>query len=332
MEYSTQTVVIHREQSFKFLDDISSRAVALFTNPCFVKNIGARMCARIFGEQQAINKDIEDFASFAMMNLRTKLMVNGLVSFDSCMESNVKLDPREIHINGEWYYHATKASLNDPTEYRLHVLLGTIKLLHELFHCLTPSFINYRNQCEPDLKPLTETPPDMGKKAVTKVRQKRGEKGIRLIGDMGFAMEEVLFGGQRLFHYSRPDDYHYSIEKLYLQEYDMKTFEPINYDINVDFLWAIFDVPEKLFVLRDFDQLRLLKIELPPSPQESSTSSSSCKRFSTPINTASSTKISRQILESPSTGGLFNSDLDEDSEDEIEDQLLNPWLPPGRKA
>ncbi|CAF1662749.1 unnamed protein product [Rotaria sp. Silwood1] len=111
----------------------------------------------------------------------------------------------------------------------------------------------------------------------------------------------------------------------------MKTFKPTNYDINVDFLWAIFDVPENLFVLRDFDQLHLLKIEPPPSPQQSSTSLP-CKRSSAPINTASPKKISRQILKSPSTGGLFNSDLDEDSEDEIEDQLLNPWLPPGRKA
>ncbi|CAF3831147.1 unnamed protein product [Rotaria sp. Silwood1] len=141
----------------------------------------------------------------------------------------------------------------------------------------------------------------MGKKWVTNVRRKRGEKGIRLIGDMGFAMEEVLFGGQRLFHYPRRDDYHYSIEKLYLQEYDMKTFKPTNYDINVDFLWAIFDVPEKLFVLRDFDQLHLLKIEPPPSPQKSSTSLP-CKRSSAPINTASPKKISRQILKSPSTG------------------------------
>ncbi|CAF5098808.1 unnamed protein product, partial [Rotaria sp. Silwood1] len=66
-------------------------------------------------------------------------------------------------------------------------------------------------KCHSNFFSLTEPPPDMGKKWVTNVRRKRGEKGIRLIGDMGFAMEEVLFGGQRLFHYPRRDDYHYSV-------------------------------------------------------------------------------------------------------------------------
>ncbi|CAF4338490.1 unnamed protein product, partial [Rotaria sp. Silwood2] len=205
-----EIIAIHRENSYKFLEDISSRAVALFTNPSFIKDIGGRICARVFGEHKTVDKEIEEFANSTMMNLRTRLIINGLVSFDSCMESNVELDPREIHINGEWNYQATKASQDDPIQYRLHVLLGTIKLLHELFHCLTPSFINYRNQHEPNLKPLTETPPDMGKKAVTRTERKRSEKSIRLIGDMGFAMEEILFGGQRIFHHARRDDFHYS--------------------------------------------------------------------------------------------------------------------------
>jgi len=58
---------------------------------------------------------------------------------------------------------------------------------------------------------LNETPPDMGRMAVTNVGRKRGENGIRLIGDMGFAMEELLFNGQRLFHHPRPDGYHYMV-------------------------------------------------------------------------------------------------------------------------
>jgi hypothetical protein len=58
---------------------------------------------------------------------------------------------------------------------------------------------------------LDETPPDMGRKAVTRLGRKRGEKGIRIIGDMGFAMEELLFDGRRLFHHPRPGGYHYMV-------------------------------------------------------------------------------------------------------------------------
>ena len=51
-------------------------------------------------------------------------------------------------------------------------------------------------------------PPDMGRRVITRVGRKRGEKDIRLIGGMGFAMEELLFGNRRLFHQPQPDDYH----------------------------------------------------------------------------------------------------------------------------
>ncbi|CAF3672056.1 unnamed protein product [Rotaria socialis] len=324
-------VSIHRENSYKFIEDISHRATALLTNPYFVKNVGARICARVFGENKFINNDIEEFTYSAITSLRTGLKLNGLVSFDSCMESNIELNPREIHINGEWNYHALKASLDDPTQYRLHVLLGTIKLLHEFFHCLTPSFINYRNQHEPDLKPLTETPPDMGRKVVIRVSTKRGQKSTRFIGDMGFAMEEVLFGGQRLFHIPRQDDFHYSIEKLYLQEYDMKTLKPINYDVNVDLMWTMFAVPDQLFVIQDLDRFHNLKVELKPSPSKSL--SSPRKRSSITRNTASPTKFSRQILESSSVGELFSTSSDDDSaDDEVENQLSSLPLPAGRKT
>ncbi|CAF1021318.1 unnamed protein product [Rotaria magnacalcarata] len=107
----------------------------------------------VFSVKKVINNDIEEFTYSAITSLRTDLKLNGLVLFDSCMKSNIEPDPREININGEWNYQALKASLDDPTQYRLHVILGTIKLLHESFNYLTPSFINYRNEHGPDQKP-----------------------------------------------------------------------------------------------------------------------------------------------------------------------------------
>ncbi|CAF4191838.1 unnamed protein product, partial [Rotaria sordida] len=83
-------------------------------------------------------------------------------------------------------------------------------------------------------------------------------------------------------------------------------------------------------ILQDLHQFRLLKIEPPLSPQKS-LSPSPRKRSLPTIDTDSPAKCSRQVLESPSTDGLFNSDADEDFEDKMEDQLLSPWLPPGRK-
>ncbi|CAF1132122.1 unnamed protein product [Adineta steineri] len=197
---STAITLGNEKNSFQFLDDISLRAGALFTNPYFIKNITAKVCARVFGEQQDATEDIEEFSKITSLNLRPQLQLHGLLSFDSYMESNV---------HREWNYHAIKASETDPEIYRLHVFLVTIKLLHELSHCLTPSFIDYRNQQRPDLKPLVETPSDMGRKGVTNTERKRGGKGIRSIGDIGFAMEEILFNGARLFHHPLSSDFHF---------------------------------------------------------------------------------------------------------------------------
>ncbi|CAF1327753.1 unnamed protein product [Rotaria sordida] len=118
-----ELVTIHRENSYKFLEDISSRAVALFKNPSFIKDIGARICARVFGEHKIVDKEIEEFANSAMMNLRTRLIVNGLVPFDSCMESNIELDPREIHINGE----VNELQTAEDARLRCEVNIGALK-------------------------------------------------------------------------------------------------------------------------------------------------------------------------------------------------------------
>ncbi|CAF2081150.1 unnamed protein product [Rotaria magnacalcarata] len=185
-------------------------------------NVGARICARVFGEEKVINNDIEEFTYSAITSLRTSLKLNGLLLFDSCMESNIEPDPREIHINGE-------------------------------------------------------------------------------------------------------------IEKLYLQEYDIKTLKPINYDVNIDLMWTMFAVPDQFFVIQDLDRFHNLKVELKPSPSKSL--SSPRKRSSITRNTASPKNFSRQILESPSVGELFSTSSDDDSaDDEVENQLSSLPLPAGRKT
>ncbi|CAF3756676.1 unnamed protein product [Rotaria magnacalcarata] len=186
------------------------------------QNVGARICARVFGEEKVINNDIEEFTYSAITSLRTSLKLNGLLLFDSCMESNIEPDPREIHINGE-------------------------------------------------------------------------------------------------------------IEKLYLQEYDIKTLKPINYDVNIDLMWTMFAVPDQFFVIQDLDRFHNLKVELKPSPSKSL--SSPRKRSSITRNTASPKNFSRQILESPSVGELFSTSSDDDSaDDEVENQLSSLPLPAGRKT
>ncbi|CAF4014341.1 unnamed protein product [Rotaria magnacalcarata] len=190
--------------------------------PWYYHNVGARICARVFGEEKVINNDIEEFTYSAITSLRTSLKLNGLLLFDSCMESNIEPDPREIHINGE-------------------------------------------------------------------------------------------------------------IEKLYLQEYDIKTLKPINYDVNIDLMWTMFAVPDQFFVIRDLDRFHNLKVELKPSPSKSL--SSPRKRSSITRNTASPKNFSRQILESPSVGELFSTSSDDDSaDDEVENQLSSLPLPAGRKT
>ncbi|CAF1044132.1 unnamed protein product [Adineta steineri] len=335
MQHSTglSIISINKKNSFQFLDDISLRAGALFTNPYFIKNITAKVCARVFGEEQDVTEDIEEFSKITSLNLRPQLQLQGLLSFDSYMESDVQSNPYQIHVHGEWNYHAIKASETDPEIYRLHVFLGTIKLLHELFHCLTPSFIEYRNQQRPDLKPLVETPPDMGRKGITNTERKRGGKGIRFIGDMGFAMEEILFNGARLFHHPLSGDFHFLINKLYLQEYESKTCRTTNYDINIMSIWSTFMSSENLFTFQDIKQFSLLKIERPVSPKKTSIFSSPRKISSNSSEDSSPSKQYRH-LQSPSIGGIFSDDFNEDdqSDDELENHLLQDLLPQGRKS
>ncbi|CAF4124590.1 unnamed protein product [Rotaria magnacalcarata] len=125
--------------------------------------------------------------------------------------------------------------------------------------------------------------------------------------------------------------YESQIEKLYLQEYDIKTLKPINYDVNIDLMWTMFAVPDQFFVIQDLDRFHNLKVELKPSPSKSL--SSPRKRSSITRNTASPKNFSRQILESPSVGELFSTSSDDDSaDDEVENQLSSLPLPAGRKT
>ena len=102
------TAVINKSSSFQFLDDICSRSVALFRNPYFIRNIGAKICARVFGEDQGVTNEIEEFTKTTMLNLRTEVQLHGLVSFDSYMESDVKCHPPRIHVHGEVSEHLPK--------------------------------------------------------------------------------------------------------------------------------------------------------------------------------------------------------------------------------
>jgi hypothetical protein len=71
-------ITIHRQESFQFLGNISSQTATLFTNLRFIKNIGGKICTRVFGEEQILTKDIEEFMKTAMLNLRTGLQLHGL--------------------------------------------------------------------------------------------------------------------------------------------------------------------------------------------------------------------------------------------------------------
>jgi hypothetical protein len=81
----------------------------------------------------------------------------------------------------------------------------------------------------------------------------------------------------------------------------MKTFKTTNYDVNIDSLWPIFELPEKIFTLQDLSQFHSLKIESPLSPKKSIFQSPR-KKSSITTDESSPKKVSRLILQSPSVG------------------------------
>jgi len=98
-------------------------------------------------------------------------------------------------------------SLTQVEVYALHIRPYTF-ILRPYFDVLHDpvlrSYFSVYGRLQPcmfDLSSLDGTSPDMERMALTKIGRKRGKKCIRLIGDMGSAMEQLLFDGRRHFHH-----------------------------------------------------------------------------------------------------------------------------------
>lgn len=94
-------IIVATEQSNSFVNDIVSKAEALFRHKEFIKNIGAKLCASLFGRDKIVDNDIYTFTEKAMNNLRARVQVCGLYKLDSYMETNPMVNPKQISIHGE---------------------------------------------------------------------------------------------------------------------------------------------------------------------------------------------------------------------------------------
>lgn len=123
-----------------------------------------------------------------------------------------------IHVNAVWkhaaeetyYSHSICPNPTNTFYSDQHVFLGVVKLLHELFHCLTPTILEM--ECEFQNKSIAPTsPPQKSLKVSPQSSQahqplqkyrgtpvligtNRPSRDSSPIGDMGYCMEEKLLG------------------------------------------------------------------------------------------------------------------------------------------
>lgn len=117
----------------------------------------------------------------------------------------VASDGSVLYINGEWFWEAEHCLNNVNVDRHdsvenirdIHCGVGTLKMLHEFMHILTPLFIDFdeylkdRVLKQENVAKLQITPEELGT---------RMDSTLGTIGDLGYVVEEHLLGdNQRLF-------------------------------------------------------------------------------------------------------------------------------------
>lgn len=136
-----------------------------------------------------------------------------------------------ISLQGGWVVQAERSKHIDMAEYKRHVTLGVIKLLHEYAHLLTPAILSYdfdiRYKKGRTAVMLKATPPKIGFNF--------SHNGTTNKGDMGFLLEELLSGALRARYYPQFDDeVAYGLLSINMVQYSStsKRFRTIAIDVD----------------------------------------------------------------------------------------------------
>ena len=152
----------------------------------------------------------------------------------------VAADGSALYINGEWFWEAehcinhVNIDRQDDVEniIDIHRGVGTLKMLHQFLHILTPLFIDF----DAYLKERVLMQENVSKRQVTpEALGTRVDDTLGVIGDLGCVLEELLLGrNQRLFvKRSRVSvcDIFWKLRGIYTETilFDQKTRKPTEF-------------------------------------------------------------------------------------------------------
>lgn len=222
--------VVNRAEEYLNMLDAAS------THNLFARDVVSKLLEQVLVAQGVPQEEISTHRPIILLKANSFMSCNiGLsVSGANRVDDFAQADPlgSTVYFQGGWVAEAER-SFDEATPskiYMRHLALGVIKLIHEFAHCLTSKILAAAYDLQltvfssgRSVKALVATPPSMGQMFVKKGQPRKG--------DMGFAVEEVIFRGYRVYAEFDDDGTVWAIKKLFAYKYDIGTSSFVPYSI-----------------------------------------------------------------------------------------------------
>ncbi|CAF3358257.1 unnamed protein product [Rotaria socialis] len=268
---------------YPFINYIIARALIIINHDQFQHHVLNELCAEIVKSRTRDCNELQQFVQEECTQLKLQVCVDKLNVDNVLMQCETfnynESQPCQIFISQLWYKYILAIEPHIE-EYKFHVVLGVIKLIHEVCHCCTRIFCAFASQINTDNKPIKVTPPNIGRKIVMTSptrkalasKRKRGvfktrtvNKSTKEIDDMGYGGEQLLLG--TLSTLIDLNDFLLQIIRLRLDIHEKSSIASSKYTVDLNFIDTLFDI-DKLKVIDDLSQLKIkLDSTLEPDQQ-----------------------------------------------------------------
>lgn len=191
--------------SKRFLNSVVVRAHKIMSSTWFLQSV-VQLTQDVFVANGGVlgNQDFQT-PIIAMLNSFPTVIVG-----ESCEDMDEVFaiaNPKkhQIVFNGYWLLKAQKLPSGKQKKY--HLGLGVINYLHEHGQLMTPFILQIERTLRGSRKSMTVVPVKIG------INGSENPGGRKWCGDMGFRLEEILFGGRIYAHFPTKD---WSIDFLYV--------------------------------------------------------------------------------------------------------------------
>lgn len=156
-----------------FLDDIIERALLILNHDRFQSTILDELCSQLVKSRPSNSEELRQFVRAGCSQMKMEVSVDHIRVPNVLMQCKVapynETKPSEILISLgvrpkktslrqtlfillQWYKEIRKIQPTDD-EYQFHVVLGLIKLIHEVCHCCTSVFCAFSSLVNGETKP-----------------------------------------------------------------------------------------------------------------------------------------------------------------------------------